>query len=236
MARLRLTSKAMSTVFDAARFDEIYRRRHENEALNECQTQILGIETADFEVLWRAARLEHFLGMQALERNEKRAARALFESGAQHAKFAENAEFLRVEGAFWRGVCELEAARATGTLAVARVFFAAEKRLERAACLDETYHEGGPARVLGRIFHQKPLILGGSLDRALAFYERALQIAPANSTTLIYQADALLADHQPTAARRALNQILALEARAQWVWETARDQKIAQTWLQTRLD
>lgn len=226
----------MSTAFDAARFDEIYSRRHEEEALNQCQKLIFLGRIADFEVGWRAARLEHFLAMQALERGDNRAARALFEEGANHAKAAENAEFARVEGAFWRGVCELEAARATGALAVARTFFAAEKRLERAACLDETYYQGGPARVLGRIFHHKPLALGGSLDRALAFYERALQIAPDNSTTLLYQADALLADHQPAAARRALNQILDLEMRADWLWETVRDQKIAQIWLQKRLD
>jgi len=226
----------MSTTFDCATFDVIYSRRHKDDALNQCQKLISFGETMDFEVCWRAARFEHFLGMQALERDDNRAARALFEQGARHAKAAEEAEFARVEGAFWRGVCELEAARATGALAVTRVFFAAEKRLERAACLDETYHEGGPARVLGRIFHHKPLVLGGSLDRALAFYERALQIAPDNSTTLIYQTDAFLADHQPTAARRALKQILALEARDDWVWETARDQKIAQRWLQTRLD
>ncbi len=39
--------------------------------------------------------------------------------------------------------------------------------------------------------HLKPLLLGGSVDRAIEYYRRALQIAPHNSTTMLYYAEAL---------------------------------------------
>ena len=226
----------MHTDFDAARFDELYRQRQQPEILAQCQQNLTGLKEGNFEVAWRAARLDHFVAMQTLENGDKSGARKWFESGARHAKNAENLDKNRVEAVFWSAVCELEAARTSGALLLARAIFGAEKRLDRAAYLDESFHQSGPLRVLGRIFHQKPIVLGGNLDRALAFYQRALKVAPDNSTTLLYQADALLADHQPAPARRVLKQILALNPTQDWVWECARDQKIAEKWLKTRLD
>lgn len=62
--------------------------------------------------------------------------------------------------------------------------------------LPTTTHFAGPLRVWGKLMHQKPLLLGGSIDRALDIYRRALQIAPHNSTTLLYYAESLIADQR----------------------------------------
>lgn len=220
-----------------AQFDELYTNRHQSDTLARCvseiQTALAESETFDWQ--WRAARLEHFRAMQAEATGQSEAARTHFHAGAGHATGAERAEGARVEGAFWRATCELEAARAEGTFAVARILGGAQKRLERACALDETFHYAGPLRVLGRLVQLKPLILGGNLDRALAFYDRALQIAPHHSTTLLYKADALLRDRQPAVARQTLQALLQAPSRG-WVWECERDQNIAREWLVSRFD
>ena len=222
-----------------AEFDLFYARCHEDGALQECVSTIaavLGSTPAAFDWLWRAAKLEHFQAMQAQEAGELPAAKAHFSSGAALARRAQELSPIQVEGVFWRGVCDLEAARLSGKLAAARTLGPAEKQVDRAARLDEAYHYAGPLRVLGRIAHLKPFLIGGSLDAALAYYNRALQIAPENSTTLLYCAEALIHDRQPAAARKRLHQILEGPALPDWVWETERDRKFAQEWLKTRFD
>jgi predicted Zn-dependent protease len=174
--------------------------------------------------------------MQLWEAGDKTAAGAQYQQGEALAREAWALESVRVEGNFWRAVCGLEAAHARGAGASLLALGRAEKQMERAAAIDETYHYAGPKRVLGRITQVRPLLLGGSLTRALAFYERALQIAPDNSTTLLYYADALLYHKEPGPARRALKRILAQHPTSDWVWETARDQKTAEEWLRRRLD
>lgn len=217
-----------------SQFDDLHAMRHEPAMLQRC-LEALGAPT-EFAWLWRAARLQHFMGMQAQESGEMAHALKNFSAGAKAAALAESQESTRVEGTFWRAVCDLEVARLRGKAAAGFTLGAAEKRINRAAAMDEAFHYAGPVRVQGRILHLKPLIMGGSLDRALTFYDRALQLFPHNSTTLLYRADALLADRQPVVARKTIHVILDLKDVPGWVWETARDKKLAREWLSTRLD
>ena len=218
-----------------AEFDALYAHRHLPETAREIE-RILGahLNPNDYGWNWRAARFDHFRAMQA-EANPGEA-RALFARGAQRGHIAESLEKDRVEAAFWAATCGLEAARLGGTLAAAAALPRAQKQLDRAAQLDESFHYAGPLRVLGRVTHLKPLLLGGSLDRALAFFERALQLWPDNSTTLLYYADALIADNQPAQGRRVLKGIIEAPLREDWVWEGERDRELARKWMAEKLD
>ena len=219
-----------------AEFDALYANRHVPANLNVLQNALLeNLKTDNYGWLWRAARLDHFRAMQAHETSADEA-RALFAQGARHAQSAQLLEGDRVEAAFWAATCALEAARLGGKLAAAAALGKAQKQLNRAAQIDETYHFAGPLRVLGRVTHLKPLILGGNLDYALAFFERALQIAPDNSTTLLYYADALIADNQPGKARSTLKQIIAAPPLENWIWESERDRELARVMMAEKLD
>ena len=219
-----------------ADLDALYADRHLPENLIALQDALRNnLKTDDYGWLWRAARLDHFCAMRALETSDDEA-RALFARGAARARDAQKLEGDRVEAAFWAPTCALEAARLNGKLAAGLALGRAQKQLNRAAQIDEKYHFAGPLRVLGRVTHLKPLILGGNLDYALAFFERALQIAPGNSTTLLYYADALIADNQPALARRTLKQIIAAPPLENWIWESERDRELAQKMMAEKLD
>lgn len=219
-----------------AEFDALYANRHLPVNLRILQDASWSHAKAnDYGWLWRAARLDHFCAMQVHE-TDIAGARALFAQGAGRSHAAAQLEGDRVEAAFWSATCALEAARLSGKLAAAAALGRAQKQLNRAAQIDETYHFAGPLRVLGRVTHLKPLILGGNLDYALAFFERALQIAPDNSTTLLYYADALIADNQPAKARSTLKQILAAPPLENWIWESERDRDLARVMMAEKLD
>lgn len=212
--------------------DELWQQRWDESSLQTYGETLTQWETSgdenDYELLWRIAQWEHFRALQVLAgENNVASAKAHLENGAQKGARATALEHHRVEGWFWSGVCALEAARLSGTFAAARALPGATRHVERALGLDETYHWAGPLRVWGRITHFKPMILGGSLDRALDIYRRALQIAPDNSTTLLYYSEALLADQQNALARQTLQQIISAPEDAAWRWEQARDRKLA---------
>lgn len=218
-----------------ADFDRLYANRHELPALKQC-SEALAQTPPDYEWLWRRARLKHFQAMQSAEAGDTKSARTLYQAASTEAAKATRLDAARVEGPFWNATCELEAARLGGALALMTVLSRAQKELQRAARIDEEFHYAGPLRVLGRVTHLKPLALGGTLDGAIAFYDRALQIAPRNSTNNLYLADALIADRQPKRARQAISAVLENSNSQNWVWETLRDQKTARLWLETRFD
>lgn len=194
----------------------------------------------DYAILWRWARMSHFRAMQALsDENEqasgkanKDAARRHFAAGAQEAQQATRLLPNRVEGHFWFGVNHIEAARAGGAVAAARALKTATQHIERATQIDEAFYFAGPLRVWARLTQMRPLLLGGSLDHALDIYRRALQLAPDNSTTLLYFAEALLSDRQPGEARRVLNRLIEAAPDPDWTWEQTRDKTLARALLQ----
>ena len=219
-----------------ADFDRLYANRHEASILNQCIESLDQTPSDNYDWLWRRARLRHYQAMQSAEAGDTKSARSLYGSAATEASKATRLDASRVEGPFWSATCELEAARLGGSLAMMAVLARAQKELQRAARIDEEFHYAGPLRVLGRLTHLKPLALGGTLDGAIAFYDRARQIAPRNSTTNLYLADALIADRQPKRAREAISAVLENSDSQNWEWETRRDQKTARLWLESRFD
>ncbi len=212
-------------------FDEQWRNRHEMDTLQ----KLVGFfgqaapDTADDEFAWRwrQARLLHFQAMRADENGKVPEATRYFSDGAAQAKRAVEIIKFGVEGHFWHGVNALEAARRKGAISLGASYGAASKAIEQSMKIDEAYHFAGPVRVWGRIQHMKPLLLGGNLDKALESFIRARQIAPHNSTTNLYYAEALWADRQPKAARAVCEQIIAAPDDADWRWEQQRDRQKA---------
>jgi tetratricopeptide (TPR) repeat protein len=180
-----------------------------------------------YQLLWRRARASHFQALLAADEKQPAQALAHYEAGAAAAAEAVRMRDLRVEGHFWLGANAAEAANRRGALASLGALRKTSHHIERAMTIDEAYHFAGPLRVWGRITHLKPLLLGGSIERAIDIYRRALQLAPANSTTNLYYAEVLLADQQRPLARQVLHTILNAPVDPDWRWEQTRDRELA---------
>jgi tetratricopeptide (TPR) repeat protein len=217
-------------------FDALWAQRHLAAALSACETFLKNQLSAqpEYDWLWRAAAVEYHLGLRAADSGQETAALAHWDAAAQHAAAADAARFGELEAPFWRGISTLEAALARGSLAAARAFGPAEKWLEKAAFLDESYQHAGPLRELGRICRRRPLLLGGNLDRSIAFLKHAHELAPNNTTNFLYLADVYITDRQPKIARETLQALLEITPDEDWQWESERDKRIAREWLGTR--
>lgn len=212
------------------RADDLYQHRSQPESVRESVMVLSGARGGSerYEVQWRLARAFFFLGQQA---NPRDSARELYAAGigAGERAVALNAE--RVEGHFWVGVNLALFAETGRGLRALRALRFARTELKRAVNIGEKYHGAGPLRVLGRLEHKTPRLLGGSLKRGRALFERALVIAPTNSVTLLYAAELALSSGEYDRAMSLLKRILESSIDPDWEFENNRDRELARSML-----
>jgi hypothetical protein len=212
-----------------ARADALYAARDSRENVRASLELLEHVRAPhDYEVAWRRARAFFFLGQEA---QRTRDARAYHAQGAQASERAARLEPERVEGHFWLGVNLALQARLENPLSALRRALQARRELERAARIDPTHHAAGPLRVLGRLHHKLPRLMGGGTTRARANFERAIEIAPANTVTRLYFAEMLLEMGAKAEARAQLEAVLKTPHDPAWAFEIRRDQRLAREML-----
>jgi tetratricopeptide (TPR) repeat protein len=117
-----------------------------------------------------------------------------YEKGRRYAELLCVEEPKRVEGYYWLalnlcGICEHS--RAGQALSILPTIV---ENLELALAIDESYDQGGPLRVLGRIRCEAPSwpLSEGDLKESLNLLRIAVKIAPGNSTNHLYLAQTLI--------------------------------------------
>ncbi len=205
------------------RADELYNQRSVEGAVEESLDLLIDHER--FETEWRLARAYFFLGQEAASIKTKR---QLHASGIETGQKAAQISDERVEGHFWAGVNLALFAEAVGGLKGALSLLHARKELARASEIAADYHGAGPLRVLGRLYHKAPRLLGGSLLRSRECFDRAIEIAPTNSVTLIYAAELMIDIKEPARAVALLEKIIASPVDPAWEFENRRDKARAE--------
>lgn len=207
------------------RADALYEARSEMENVR-ASIRVLQapICEGEYEAAWRLGRALFFLGQEAQTKEETRSHHARAVSFSQRAASLQPE---RVEGHFWLGVNLALLARVENPLAALRYAICARFSLQRAVRLDAAYHAAGPLRVLARLQHKLPRLLGGGNWRALANYERAIQLDPANTVTRLYFAELLMEMGDRERARAELEALLSAPAEPGWGFEAARDCQLA---------
>lgn len=212
------------------RADELYHQRAEPGAVRESVMVLSGAlgGTDRYEVQWRLARALFFLGQQAGSREP---GRQLYAAGISAGERAVALNDARVDGHFWVGVNLALFAQTNGGIRGVRALRWARLELKRAIELDERYHGAGPLRVLGRLHHKAPRILGGNRKRGRELLDRALAIAPSNSVTLIYAAELAIENGERDRASDFLRQLIESPIDAEWEFEDSRDRELARSLL-----
>ena len=186
------------------------------------------VYASQYDVAWRLGRALFFLGQEAQTKEETRRyhARAVL-----CCRQASRLQPERVEGHFWLGVNLALLAEVENPLNALRHALSARRSLMRAVRLNPAFHDAGPLRVLARLQHKLPRLLGGGNARARANFERAIQLAPANTVTRLYFAEMLLEAGDKTRMREELLALLNAPHDSRWAFESARDRKIARRML-----
>jgi thioredoxin-like negative regulator of GroEL len=210
-------------------FEDFDIRWHERDDADQLWQMRLQLEDAlqkrgnEYSIHWRLARWHHFAAMLHNENPTKSSEH--FQQAMRHAQLA-YIEQLGTEAMFWLAVNLLEFARLQNKVATLKTLPHATQMLKAVTQRDKSFHFAGALRVLGRITHLKPKFLRGGARKSLPLFERALEIAPQNSTTRLYYAEALL-PLDKAKAEDQLQEIVSQPRDDEWRWEQTRDREIA---------
>jgi tetratricopeptide (TPR) repeat protein len=204
--------------------DELYADRHRIENVRASVAILESSDRNEYEILWRLGRALFFLGQEALDRN------SAFSNYCEGVVASEKAVAItpaRVEGHFWWAVNLALAAQIRRRLFGIGRARRAIRELREAVQIDSSYHGAGPLRVLARLQHKLPRLLGGGVGSARTNYKAAVNLAPENTVTRIYFAELLLELGEQDLAGEQLEFVLKVPTNPGWAFETERDKQIA---------
>lgn len=161
----------------------------------------------NFEVEWKFARLNYFLGKQTTDDKESNAA---FEEGRDAAKIASGLEPQKPDGYFWYGANLGELARknpiTVGLKSVDDVKAAMQKVVE----LQPDYQDTTAYDVLGQI-EMETRIYGGKPEKAVELFEKALETEKENMNIHLHLGEAYLAVKKDAEARKQFEKVLSMK-------------------------
>jgi tetratricopeptide (TPR) repeat protein len=162
------------------------------------------VDYYNFDVAWRAARLNYTLGDKTTDAAEREKA---FREGIEAGETAVKVAPERAEGHFWLGANQGGYAQSRGPLYGLSAAEGLRKEMETVLKLDESFQGGSAFMVLGRLDLELPSMLGGDPKRAVETLERGMKYGERNSLYRLRLAEAYLRNKRMDDARRELNYI-----------------------------
>jgi tetratricopeptide (TPR) repeat protein len=165
----------------------------------------LAADANNYQLLWRAAKVSYHLGDRPDAGNKLR----YFERGIGAGERAVAAQPQGVEGHFWLGANLGGYSDAKGWFTALRTVRKVRAEMETVLRLQPGYDRASAYLALGEIDRQLPRLFGGSLRRAISYFEQGLRLAPRNLDLKFALARAYLDAGRRAEARRQLEEILA---------------------------
>lgn len=192
-----------------AQADQLYARRedlmHVREGIVTLRQARLA-EPGNYEVAWRIAKFNYYLGTHTDNDDERNKA---FREGIEAGQTAVKLQDGKPEGHFWLGATYGGTAQAS-TLAGLAAVGDIRKEMERVIQLDEGYQDGSAHMVLGLVYLQSPRLLGGDPEKAVAEMEKGLRFGSGNAFLRLHLAEAYLKAGRRAEARQQLNAIVSM--------------------------
>jgi tetratricopeptide (TPR) repeat protein len=167
-----------------------------------------------YEGYWKLSRMFYYIGANTERKKDKK---VIFSQGIYYAERAVELEPERPNGYYWLGVNYGVYGEARGVLKSLFLVDDIKKAMNKVVELDRSYEEGGPDRVLGRLYFKVPGFAGGSKKKSLEHLQKSLEYGPNDPLTRYYLAETYLSLNEVENARKELDFILELESDDRWV-------------------
>jgi len=185
-----------------------------------------------FEVFWKLSRILYYIGTRTESKKEKK---IIFGQGLYYAKKAVALEPEKPDGHYWLGVNYGVYGQARGMLKSLSFVKPIKEAMNKVIELDRGYEDGGPDRVLGRVYFKVPGFAGGSKKKSLEHLLKSKELAPNEALTRCYLADALLSFKEVDKAREELEYVLSIESDPRWIAGVDVHKKDAKKMLQKKV-
>ncbi len=167
-----------------------------------------------YEPFWKLSRIFYYIGDNAESNKDKK---IIFSQGIYYAERAVELEPEKPDGHYWLGVNYGVYGEARGVLKSLFLVDDIKREMNKVIELGRSYEDGGPDRVLGRMYFKLPGFAGGSKDKSVEHLLKSLEYGPNDPLTRYYLADTYLAKKEVEKARTELEFILNMEPDDRWI-------------------
>lgn len=165
----------------------------------------LAADPKNEEAAWKAARVIYWIGRNT-EGNEAKV--LVFERGIADAKKAIAINPDSLGGHYWLGVSYGLYGSAKGVTKSLSLINPIKEEMAKVIEIDPKYDEGGPYRVLGRLYFKVPGIFGGSNSEAIKNLKQAIAYGPSRWLNHLYLAEVYMDEGENDKAKELLQRII----------------------------
>jgi tetratricopeptide (TPR) repeat protein len=164
-------------------------------------------DTANYDLAWRLAKYNYYLGAHTPEPTEKSKA---FHDGIEAGKLAVQLQSDKPDGHFWLGANYGGNAQISALGGLAEID---DIKTEMGTVLkiDDSYQAGSAYVGLGQLYLEAPKMLGGDVNKAIGYLEKGIKVGPDNALMRAKLAAAYAAAHRNDEARKQIEFLLAMK-------------------------
>lgn len=193
--------------------------------------EALGKAEDKYEAYWKISRIQYYIGYFTKDKKQKK---AIFAQAVYNATKAVERGPDKPDGYYWRGVNNGKYGETKGILKSLSLVKPIKKDMNKVIELDRSYEDGGPDRVLGRVYFKLPGFAGGSKDKSREHFEKSKEYGPNDAFTRVYLAETLMGLKEIEKAREELEFVLNMEDDPRWVPAIGECKQIARELLQDK--
>jgi hypothetical protein len=186
-----------------AQADDFYAQRADIMKVRQAVIVLRQASTAnpsDYEIAWRLARANYFLGTHSTDDTEIERA---FRDGTEAGKVAVKLNDSRPEGHFWLGA-NYGGNAEISTLASLTDIEDIKHEMEAVLKIDEGFEAGSAYMALGQVYLKAPRIFGGDVQKAIDYLLKGLKVGENNGLLHLRLAEAYAEVHRTDDARQQL--------------------------------
>lgn len=159
----------------------------------------------NYEVAWKLSRAAYYVGDHTDNDDERD---DMFREGIQAGQAAVKLQPDKPDGHFWLGA-NLGGTAEHSTLAGLANVEDIKREMDAVIKIDESYQGGSAYLGLGRLYLQAPRVLGGDVNKAIAYLEKGLRLGPNNTLIRVELARAYEMADRDVEARKQIEAVLA---------------------------
>lgn len=192
-----------STADPKAQADDFYAQRADVMKVRQALIilrQAFTSNPGDYEIAWRLARADYFLGTHSTDDTETERA---FRDGTDAGNIAVKLNDSGPEGHFWLGA-NYGGNAEISTLASLTDIEDIKREMEAVLKIDEGFEAGSAYMALGQVYLKAPRIFGGDVQKAIEYFQKGLKVGENNGLLHLRLAEAYAEARRTEDARQQL--------------------------------
>jgi tetratricopeptide (TPR) repeat protein len=214
--------------------DALFKERENLAKLREAVKSLAAVrnpDQRDFEVEWKFAKYNYFLGKYTTDEKEKEKA---FEDGKQSGRIASRIEPEKADGFFWFAANLGEQARQSPVTVGIKAVDDIREAMNRVIEIQPDYQFASAFDALAQVELSTGGMMGGKPEKAIAHLEKALTISKENSSVYLHLAKAYLAVGKKDEAKKQIDHLLKMKPNPDYLPEHNESVSKAKKLLETK--